>query len=79
LVVFGRYIEPQWIQVTQHDVEMPGLPSSLDGFKVVQISDIHRGSRTKDITIEKAVRLANEPITWLSTARSCIRTKAGFT
>lgn len=59
LYVYAKKIEPRWIQATRHEVQLVGLPGSLDGLKVVQISDVHRSEQTPDSIIEKAVRLAN--------------------
>ncbi|MEN6372802.1 MAG: metallophosphoesterase [Armatimonadota bacterium] len=59
LHVYARKIEPRWIQVTRYDVQLNGLPSSLDGLKVVQLSDTHRNHKTPDSIIKKAVKLAN--------------------
>ena len=38
---WARYGEPDWIEVTQHAVKLPGLPAAFDGFRLAQISDIH--------------------------------------
>jgi predicted MPP superfamily phosphohydrolase len=37
--------ESQWLRVVEHVLELPGLPPDLDGFTVVQLSDLHAGSR----------------------------------
>jgi predicted MPP superfamily phosphohydrolase len=39
--VYGREIEPFWVE--WHDVEMPlrHLPKSFDGFRIVQLTDLH--------------------------------------
>jgi len=34
-------IEPNWLEVTRHEVPIAGLPQELDGFTIVQISDAH--------------------------------------
>lgn len=34
-------IEPYWLEVTTHDVPVPGLPRGLDGFKIAQLTDAH--------------------------------------
>lgn len=33
--------EPHWVEVTQREVTLPRLPAGFDGFRIVQISDIH--------------------------------------
>lgn len=42
------------------DVPIPDLPAGLDGFKIVQISDMHSGSWTKTEPLKDAVALINE-------------------
>ncbi len=34
-------LEPRWLEVTTHDVHVAGLPASLDGFSIGQITDAH--------------------------------------
>jgi len=34
-------VEPNWLEVTTHEVNVAGLPSSLDGFGIAQITDAH--------------------------------------
>jgi len=59
LLVYVTRVEPRWIQVTHYDVPVDGLPASLDGLRIVQVSDLHRGPRVPDSLIRKAVRVAN--------------------
>lgn len=58
LVIYARWIEPGWIQVTQHTIYVHGLPKSLDGITIVQLSDLHRGRRVNDSLIEQSVKIA---------------------
>ena len=39
--VWGRYIEPEWIEITQRSIALPHLPRAFEGFRIAQISDIH--------------------------------------
>ncbi len=41
-------------------VYLPNLPNTFEGFKIVQISDIHSGSFMSDAPLKEAVRLINE-------------------
>jgi predicted MPP superfamily phosphohydrolase len=34
-------VEPNWLDVDQYDVPVPKLPSSLDGFRIAQVTDAH--------------------------------------
>ena len=42
------------------DISIRGLPSALEGFRIVQISDIHYYPFTKLELVDRAVQLANE-------------------
>jgi predicted MPP superfamily phosphohydrolase len=37
-------LEPAWLEVTEHDVPVPGLPQALAGYRVAQLTDIHLSS-----------------------------------
>ena len=52
-------VEPRWIAVERVTVPVPGLAPSLDGLRVVLISDTHCGPWTRPAYVRKAVRLAN--------------------
>ena len=38
---WAHYVEPDWVEVTNHTVKIPHLPRQFDGFRIAQISDIH--------------------------------------
>ena len=48
---WARWGEPEWLEITHHDVRLPGLPRAFDGFRIAQISDIHLegGSMSDDL------------------------------
>lgn len=50
--------EPFTVETTRHSIVVPNLPHALDGLKVAQITDTHRGNLTPDAVICEAVRLA---------------------
>ena len=37
----GLLIEPTAIDVTRHDVPVPGLPDDLEGFRIACVTDVH--------------------------------------
>ena len=37
--------ESQWLRTVEHELRLADLPPDLDGFTVVQLSDLHAGSR----------------------------------
>lgn len=62
MVILGgdAYVyEPRYPVLTSYDVAVPRLPGRLDGFRVVQLSDIHRRGIVPDRVIERSVELAN--------------------
>ncbi|MES2461083.1 MAG: metallophosphoesterase [Armatimonadota bacterium] len=54
-VVEARFIEPNAVEVTHHNVFLPDLPAELEGTTVAQLTDLHRGHNTPDATIRQAV------------------------
>ncbi len=37
-------IEPQWIEITQHEISIANLPPAFEGFSIVQLTDLHHSS-----------------------------------
>jgi Predicted phosphohydrolases len=58
LPVQARYVEPNLIDVTHHEVFLPELPPEAEGLRVVQLTDLHRGPTTPLETIRQAVDAA---------------------
>ena len=59
-VLFDAVIyEPRFPQLNTYDVAIPNLPADLDGFRIVQLSDIHRRRFVADSAIRRAVEMAN--------------------
>jgi len=54
MALYSGEIERHWIEVTQHEVFLPGLAAAFDGFRIAQLSDIH----TEDFTEPWLVRTA---------------------
>ena len=59
LAVYGGEIERHWIEITRHDVSIPGLPGVFDGFRVAQLSDIHLDEFTEPFLLRDAVNHIN--------------------
>lgn len=53
-------IEPHWPVLERLDVRLPSLLPHLDGFTIVQLSDLHRGLEVSTGDIARAVRLAQQ-------------------
>ena len=52
-------IEAHWVGVTNLPVRMPGLPAHLEGFRIVQLSDVHLGRIVRGARLEKIVNQVN--------------------
>lgn len=52
-------IEPNWPEITKHQVPFPGYPAGMAPLKIVQISDLHRGPLVSEEHIRKLVPLCN--------------------
>ncbi len=60
LIVYGNLLGRENLKVVQHDLYFGELPVQLDGFKIVQLSDIHLGSFNKNPkVIIETVRIIN--------------------
>ena len=47
-------------KIWKHRVSLPNLPQSFNGFRVVQISDMHLGTMATENSLKEAVRMINE-------------------
>lgn len=56
---YAVYIRRHWVEVTRQEVELAGLPASFDGYRIVQLSDLHIGNFARLKTLEKWVKLAH--------------------
>ena len=61
VMLISAYITPRNFDVTHVQIPIAGLPSSFDGYRIVQISDIHLGSwNRKFAKLEPVIKLVNE-------------------
>ena len=58
--IYGKKIEPNWIEVVPIEITIPNLSRAFDGFKVVQISDLHTSKFMPDTRLAKIFRLVNQ-------------------
>jgi len=56
---YARFFAPHNIEITEHTVPITGLSPSLDGLRVVQLSDLHLGQNMPLSYIRHCIRLAN--------------------
>jgi predicted MPP superfamily phosphohydrolase len=60
LFEYSLQLEPEWLQIKKVRIALHGLGRSLDGFKIVQLSDFHLSAHTDIRLIQKAVEIANQ-------------------
>jgi len=59
LALYAGEIERHWIEITRHDVLIPSLSGAFDGFRIVQLSDIHMDQFTEPFFLREAIRQIN--------------------
>jgi predicted MPP superfamily phosphohydrolase len=57
---YGVGFEPRRVAVTRRTVALPNLPASLDGLRLVQLTDLHHGPWISIGAIRSFVRRTNE-------------------
>lgn len=60
LFIYASAVEPSIIEVEEIELTLPRLDPEFDGYKVVQISDIHAGPWMPRRRLERMVNIANE-------------------
>ncbi len=61
IMLISAYITPRNFDVTQIQIPISNLPISFDGFKIVQISDLHLGSWNRKFSkLYPVIKLVNE-------------------
>jgi uncharacterized protein len=56
-VLDGIFVEPNWLDVTFHEVPVRGLPRALDGFSIAQVTDAHLTSLGRtELAIASAIQ-----------------------
>jgi uncharacterized protein len=58
--IYVRKIEPNWLEVTQININLPKLDRAFVGYRIAQISDLHAGDRVDRTQLEKVVTIINE-------------------
>lgn len=60
LGLYAGEIERHWIEVTEREIRLAGLPAAFDGFRIVQLSDIHMDEYTEPFFLRHAVERINK-------------------
>jgi len=60
-MLMGAYVTPRKFEVTHVQVIIPNLPATFEGYKIVQISDIHLGSWNRKFKkLKPVIELVNK-------------------
>ncbi|MFN6567360.1 metallophosphoesterase [Dendronalium sp. ChiSLP03b] len=59
-LIYAKLIEPNWIEVNSLQLTLPHLSSEFNGYRIVQISDIHRDRWMTPQRLGRVVRLVNQ-------------------
>ncbi len=57
--IYAHKIEPLWFEVNHIDLALPKLDRAFDGYRIVQISDLHAGDGTNRSQLERVVEAVN--------------------
>lgn len=57
--IYAHKIEPIWFEVKQVEIKLPKLDRAFDGYRIVQISDLHAGDGTDRSQLERVVATVN--------------------
>lgn len=60
VLFYAVFIEARWLQIERVDLHLTKLPLSLDGFRIVQLSDFHYPSAFGESFIQRVVSTANQ-------------------
>ncbi len=52
--------DPKWIEIKQLDLTLPRLPAAFDGYRILQISDIHIGTWMTPERLHGIISLVNQ-------------------
>ena len=59
--VYAQGVEPRWFAIKTIDVQIAGLAPAFEGYKIVQLTDLHARSAVMDRQqLAKVARLANQ-------------------
>ena len=57
---YAREVETRWLEIKPVELTLPRLAREFDGYRVVQIGDIHLEDWTKPRRLDRIVRLVND-------------------
>jgi uncharacterized protein len=57
-VHYARKVEPTWLEVNDHELPIANLGAAFDGFRIVQISDLHCGRQLPSAYLQQVIAAA---------------------
>ncbi|WP_236145046.1 hypothetical protein [Nostoc sp. CMAA1605] len=60
IILYAKFIEPNWIEIKTLQLTLPHLPAEFHGYRIVQISDIHRDRWMTVPRLRRIVHLVNQ-------------------
>lgn len=60
VILYARYVEPRWVAVRKLELTLPRLAPEFDGYRIVQLSDIHMDRWMTPERLARIVGLVNE-------------------
>ncbi|QLE54320.1 metallophosphoesterase [Nostoc sp. TCL26-01] len=60
ILLYAKLIEPNWIEINSLQLKLPHLAAEFYGYRIVQISDIHRDKWMTTRRLQRIVRIVNQ-------------------
>ena len=60
ILFYAYFIEPNWIEIRTVELELPHLATEFNGYKIVQLSDLHVDKQMKKRYLHHLFRLVNK-------------------
>lgn len=57
--IYSHKIEPMWLEINQIDLALPKLDRAFNGYRIVQISDLHAGDGIDRAHLARVVDIVN--------------------
>ena len=58
-LLYAREVEPRWLEIVRLEVALPRLAADFDGYRVVQIGDVHLDDWSKPERLKRVAQLVN--------------------
>jgi hypothetical protein len=59
-LLYAKFIEPNWIEINSMELTLPHLAAEFNGYRIVQISDIHTDKSTTQKRLTHIFSLVNQ-------------------